>query len=67
MNFLDNKSELVLEKLKVILHTQENQRWKSVAITIPDERFVNKGYTLETLKTAMINIYKFMYNEKSDL
>lgn len=67
MDFLDYKSEMILQSLKVILHPQENQRWRSVAIRIPDEKFINKGYTLETLKTAMFNIYKFIFSEKNEL
>ena len=50
LDYLDYRSELVFDKLKPVMHQYDNIRYKTVAFTIPDDRFINKGYNLETLK-----------------
>jgi hypothetical protein len=50
----------------VVSHIQDNQnnRYKA-AFTIPADRFnLDRGYTIDTLKSAFKNIYQSLYSYK---
>ena len=50
----------------MVSHIQDNQnnRYKA-AFTIPADRFnIDRGYTIDTLKSAIKNIYQSLYSYK---
>ncbi len=59
LDFMDYKSEMCLKHVNVVGHIQnsQNNRLKT-AFTIPADRFnLDKGYTIDSLKSAINNIY----------
>ena len=63
---MDYKSEMCLYHVNVVGHIQnsQNNRWKT-AFTIPADRFnLDQGYTVDTFKSAIKNIYYSMYSYK---
>jgi hypothetical protein len=63
MDFKDYKSEICLKNLQVIVHLENGDILrKRVAFTLPEERFISKSYSLETLKASIKLIYQAMYS-----
>ena len=59
LDFMDYRSEKCLQYANVVGHIQnsQNNRWKT-AFTIPADRFnLDQEYTIDTLKSAIKNIY----------